>query len=103
MNMEAAAGKNPVTHIGKLYNVVAQQIANTFVRELPESEKACCYLASSIGSQIHEPQVADLHGRLTKGVSLTKAQVPIKEILHTQLSQMKSLQQEFVNGTNKVY
>ncbi len=34
MNMEAAAGKNPVTHVGKLYNIVAQQIAYALVQQL---------------------------------------------------------------------
>ena len=103
MNMEAAAGKNPVTHIGKLYNIVAQQITNAVVRELPEVEEACCYLVSSIGSPVQEPQVADLHVRLTEGVSLTAVQAPAREIFHMQLSQMKSLRQAFVNGTIKVY
>ena len=27
MSLEAAAGKNPVTHVGKIYNVVAREIA----------------------------------------------------------------------------
>ncbi|EQD59808.1 S-adenosylmethionine synthetase, partial [mine drainage metagenome] len=33
MSMEAAAGKNPVTHVGKLYNVLANMIANDVVKE----------------------------------------------------------------------
>jgi S-adenosylmethionine synthetase len=27
MSLEAAAGKNPVTHVGKLYNIIAMRIA----------------------------------------------------------------------------
>lgn len=103
MNMEAAAGKNPVTHVGKIYNVVAQQITNTLVRELPEIEEAYCYLVSRIGHPVHEPQVADLHVRLTAGVSLTTVQAAVREIFHAQFNQLKSLRQALVNGTIKVY
>src|SRR5207249_2571086 len=33
MSMEAAAGKNPVTHVGKLYNLLSFDIADRLVRE----------------------------------------------------------------------
>ena len=33
MSMEATAGKNPVTHVGKLYNVMSNIIANDIVKE----------------------------------------------------------------------
>ncbi|MDH5573207.1 MAG: methionine adenosyltransferase [Gammaproteobacteria bacterium] len=43
MNMEAAAGKNPVTHVGKLYNVVAQQITESLVQQIDEVAEAYCF------------------------------------------------------------
>ena len=36
MSLEAAAGKNPVNHVGKIYNVVAQHIAQSLVTASPE-------------------------------------------------------------------
>ncbi len=60
MTLEAAAGKNPVTHVGKIYNVTAQQIVDTLIKEEPEVEQASCYLVSQIGAPINEPQVVDL-------------------------------------------
>jgi S-adenosylmethionine synthetase len=35
MSLEAAAGKNPVTHVGKLYNIAAHDIAQTIVETVP--------------------------------------------------------------------
>ena len=35
MTLEAAAGKNPVTHVGKLYNVMANRIARALISEVP--------------------------------------------------------------------
>jgi S-adenosylmethionine synthetase len=60
MSLEAAAGKNPVSHIGKIYNVVANLIADRVVREVEEVEEAYCYIVSQIGKPINEPQVCDV-------------------------------------------
>jgi len=103
MNMEAAAGKNPVTHVGKLYNLAAQRITNAIVQELAEVEEAYCYLVSTIGRPVAEPQVADLHVRLQQGATLAAVQAPIREIFNDQLSQMMVIRQELVDGIIKVY
>ncbi len=103
MNMEAAAGKNPVTHVGKLYNLAAQRITNAIVRELAEVEEAYCYLVSTIGRPVVEPQLVDLQVRLVSDTTLAKVQAPIREIFNDQLSQMKVIQQELVDGIIKVY
>jgi S-adenosylmethionine synthetase len=101
--MEAAAGKNPVTHVGKLYNVAAQRITAAIVKELAEVEEAYCYLVSSIGRPILQPQLADLHVRLAQGATLTALQAPIKQIFNDQLNQMTVIRKELVDGTIKVY
>jgi len=103
MNMEAAAGKNPVTHVGKLYNIAAWRITNAIVEELAEVDEAYCYLVSSIGKPILEPQMVDLHVRLAPGITLAAVQSPIEEIFNTQLSQMDIIRRELVDGTIKVY
>ena len=36
MTMESVAGKNPVTHVGKLYNIVASLIAQRLVDDVQE-------------------------------------------------------------------
>ena len=103
MNMEAAAGKNPVTHVGKLYNLAAQRIAHALVDNLAEVEEAYCYLVSTIGRPVVEPQVVDLQVRLAPGATLAAMQAPIREIFNDQLSQMMVIRQELVDGLIKVY
>jgi S-adenosylmethionine synthetase len=103
MNMEAAAGKNPVTHVGKLYNLAAQRITNALVDNLAEVEEAYCYLVSTIGRPVAEPQVVDLQVRLVPGATLAAVQAPIREIFNDQLSQMMVIRQELVDGLIKVY
>ena len=60
MTMESAAGKNPISHVGKLYNIAAGLIAETVVAEVPEAAAAECYLVSRIGQPIDEPQIAEV-------------------------------------------
>ncbi|MFP3872695.1 MAG: methionine adenosyltransferase [Candidatus Natronoplasma sp.] len=61
MSMEAAAGKNPVTHIGKLYNIAAKEIAHRAYQEEKESvHDVYVRLVSQIGRSLTDPQVASI-------------------------------------------
>ncbi len=68
MSLEAAAGKNPVSHIGKIYNVVANIISERVVKEVEEVEEAYCYIVSQIGKPINEPQVCDVKVRTHRDI-----------------------------------
>lgn len=67
MTMEATAGKNPVTHTGKLYNIAAHEISRELTQN-PDIHNAECYLVSQIGKPITEPQIVHIkiHSSLTK-------------------------------------
>lgn len=60
MTLEAAAGKNPVSHVGKLYNLAASRIAGSIAAEVPDVSDATCVLVSEIGRAISDPLVADV-------------------------------------------
>jgi S-adenosylmethionine synthetase len=64
MSLESVAGKNPITHVGKLYNVAATRIAEALVAELADVHEAYVQLVSRIGSPIEEPQAADIRLRV---------------------------------------
>jgi len=103
MNMEAAAGKNPVTHVGKLYNIVAQRVAETLIQELDEVEQAYCFLVSRIGSPIMEPQVADLQLVMQDGLTIDAVRSRAEEVVYEQLADIAQIRQELIEGTLMVY
>ena len=103
MNMEAAAGKNPVTHVGKLYNIVAQQIAATLVQQLDIVTEAYCYLVSRIGSPIKEPMITDIRLVLEDGGNIQTIQKAVDDIVHDRLQHMDQIRQELVMGSLLVY
>lgn len=85
MSLEAAAGKNPVSHVGLLYNVVARRAAETIVASLPDVAQAQCYLVSEIGRPVTEPAVAHLRlawrdGRPVESVEARAAEILREEI-----------------------
>jgi S-adenosylmethionine synthetase len=60
MTLEAAAGKNPVSHVGKTYNVAAREIVQRVVKEHPDLTQVYCYIVSQIGAPITEPQAVNI-------------------------------------------
>ena len=103
MNMEAAAGKNPVTHVGKLYNIIAQQIADTVVGDLDEVSEAYCYLVSRIGSPVNEPQVVDLQLAMQEGSFIDVIRSRIEEIVRDKLTSSAQIQQALIAGSISIY
>ena len=103
MTMEAVAGKNPVTHVGKLYNVTAMRIAAALVREIPDIREAYCYLVSQIGKPIQEPRVIDVQVRTEQDRPINGLTPAIEEIVQAELAYIGNLWRDFVRGDITVY
>jgi S-adenosylmethionine synthetase len=58
LSLEAAAGKNPVCHIGKIYNVLARETAARIYREVDGILEVAVFLCSQIGKPIDLPLTA---------------------------------------------
>ncbi|MFH8109912.1 MAG: methionine adenosyltransferase, partial [Candidatus Aenigmatarchaeota archaeon] len=54
---EAAAGKNPVSHIGKIYNVLSHRIAEKIYNAI-DAKEVYVWLVSQIGEPIDKPMIA---------------------------------------------
>ncbi len=55
MSLEAAAGKNPINHIGKIYNILATQLAEDIVKQYPQIRECDIAALSQIGKRIDQP------------------------------------------------
>jgi S-adenosylmethionine synthetase len=67
---EAAAGKNPVSHVGKIYSLLTQQIAEDVQRDVPGVREVYIWLGSRIGQPIDRPALAAAQLILEPGVAL---------------------------------
>ena len=55
MSMEATSGKNPITHIGKIYNVMSKLIADDVAAKVTNEAEIRVRLLSQIGKPVSEP------------------------------------------------
>ncbi len=69
MSLEASSGKNPVAHVGKIYNILSHYIADQIVAEQNGVEEATVKVLSQIGKPIDRPQVADIRVATSDGMS----------------------------------
>ena len=104
MSMEAAAGKNPVTHVGKLYNVLANMIADDVVKEAGgDIEEVLVRIVSQIGREISDPHVASVQAIYANGVSPSKYEGKIRSITDARLAKITDLTNMFVEGKLSVF
>lgn len=96
MSLEASAGKNPVSHTGKLYNLLAPRIAAQITDELEGVEEAYCYLLSRIGAPVSEPQLADIGLRFTDPGMLDALRPPAAKIVRAELQAAPQLWRELI-------
>jgi S-adenosylmethionine synthetase len=80
MTLEAAAGKNVVSHVGKSYSIVAHQIARELVAKCPEIAAATCMLVSRIGWPVDTPHTLELQIQAQNGVALDTLRAPAETI-----------------------
>ena len=99
MTMESVAGKNPVTHVGKLYNLAAGLVASRVAEQVDGVSDAECYLVSQIGRPISDPQVAEVRVRSTDPDRLSDQRRCIEDIVREELAQIGSLWRDLLAGS----
>jgi S-adenosylmethionine synthetase len=90
MVIESAAGKNPVSHPGKLYGIAAQRVAADLVEQAPEIGEAHCLLLSRIGAPVDVPLLADVSLR-TSGYPVDRLRPLVKRVLTQRLAELVDL------------
>lgn len=82
MTLEAAAGKNPASHVGKIYNILSQQIAQRINSHVPGVTEVTVWICSQIGSPLHEPWSTSIELALSPGATMSDVEQPVREILY---------------------
>lgn len=102
MSLEAAAGKNPVAHVGKLYNVLAMLMARDIHAALEGSAEVRVQLLSAIGRAIDDPQVAAIQVRGESGVP-DNARKQARDIADSWLSSINTITHLILEGKATLY
>jgi S-adenosylmethionine synthetase len=95
MTLEAAAGKNPVSHVGKTYNVAAREIVERVYKEHPDLSQVYCYLVSQIGAPITQPKAINVE--LYGDCDIDKVKASAESITEEVIGKLPRVWEGFVN------
>jgi S-adenosylmethionine synthetase len=103
VSAEAAAGKNPVSHIGKIYNVLTHKVARQIYNDVDGIDEVYVWLCSQIGKPIDQPKIAAAQLVMKKGASLKDVSKDVNEIIDKNLENIVKLCMDLATGKERAY
>lgn len=102
MSLEAAAGKNPLSHVGKLYNLLAHQLARDILADIEGLDEVTVRLLSAIGRPLDQPQLAAVDVVAAGGLSDVQRR-RIEEAVARGLAGLPGLTRQLIDGSIPVF
>ena len=99
---EAAAGKNPVSHVGKIYNILTFEMAKRIVNNIPDIEEAYVWLLSKIGTPIDKPQLTAVEVSLKPNADFKNIKREIDKIMESELEGIGGFVEKLARGEYSV-
>lgn len=103
MSMEAAAGKNPVSHVGKIYNILANLIANDIAEQIEGVQEVYVRILSQIGKPIDQPLVASIQAIPKPGYKVEQFEKQAYEIADEWLANITKIQKMILENKINVF
>jgi len=106
MSLEAVCGKNPINHVGKIYNVLATNIARDIIQKgQGDIVEAHVKLLSQIGRPITDPWVNSIELIPAENVNFPSIEKIAKEVSEQKLSKenLISLRKRLIEGKEQVF
>jgi len=103
MSLEATAGKNPVNHVGKLYNILAGKISSRVVGEVRGVREVYVKILSQIGQPIDEPAMTDIELLLDPGIGIGNVEREAEAIAEEEISQATDLTDLILSGKIRLF
>jgi len=104
MSLEASAGKNPVNHVGKIYNLLGNLIASDIVKEAGgDVREVHVRILSQIGKPVDQPQVASLQILPADGVKLPQVKSSAEAVAQKWFDDIDSIPRRLLTGKLSVF
>ncbi len=103
MSMEATSGKNPINHIGKIYNVLTTELAHECVRKIDGIEEIYLRFLSQIGKPIDQPLVASAQILPKDSYTIKELEKPVYEVIDTGLMKICDYTERIIAGELKTF
>lgn len=103
MSMEATSGKNPINHVGKIYNLLSTKIANDISDNVEGVKEVQIMLLSQIGKPINDPKAASAQIILEDGYKMETVSKEVEQIVDSWLDNITSITDLLVKGKLKTF
>jgi S-adenosylmethionine synthetase len=103
MSLEATPGKNPVNHTGKIYNLLANKIANDVVENVDGIREVHIKILSEIGRRIDDPKVATAQIIPKSDVNGTGIEKKVMRITDEWLSNIAEITEMAIRGELRTF
>jgi S-adenosylmethionine synthetase len=103
MTMEAAAGKNPISHPGKIYSILSNEIAKAIVNEYDQVANCTVAIVSYIGEPINNPKNLTININMKKGEKFEPIKSKIMAIAENKLDSIEEITKGFIEGKYKIF
>ncbi|MDO9044124.1 MAG: methionine adenosyltransferase [Methanobacteriaceae archaeon] len=103
MSMEATSGKNPLNHVGKIYNLLSNKMAEEIVSSVEGVDQIHIMLLSQIGKPIDQPKAASSQIIVQNGYKLEDVQKKVENVMNTQLEEISSITELLVKGELRTF
>ncbi|MEW6232350.1 MAG: methionine adenosyltransferase, partial [Chloroflexota bacterium] len=103
MSAEAAAGKNPISHVGKIYNLLTHRIADEVYQSVPGLREVYIWLCSQIGQPIDQPLIASAQLILEPGVKLEAIRGEVESVINRELADIYDYSGRLARGEFAVW
>jgi S-adenosylmethionine synthetase len=97
MGTEAAAGKNPVSHVGKIYTIFTHQVAQKVYQEVEGIREVYIWMVSQIGKPIDDPVTA-AQVILAKGARRSAVERRVRDVVDRELAGIDVFCRELAEG-----
>ena len=103
MSVEATSGKNPINHVGKIYNLLSFEITNDVVQNVEGVKQINLMIFSQIGKPINQPKAALAGLILEDGYEMDKVSPQVNKIIDNWLENISDITEKVVQGKARTF
>ena len=103
MSMEAPSGKNPINHVGKIYNLLSNEMAADITKKVEGVKQIHIMTLSQIGKPIDQPKAASAQIIPEDGYSLNSVKADVEVIMDSWLENISQITELLVQGKLRTF
>lgn len=103
MSMEATSGKNPINHVGKIYNLLSNEITREVIADVEGVKNIDMVILSQIGKPIDQPRTATAHIQPEEGYKIEDVEQDVTRIIDKWLENITDITDFMVEGKLRTF